>query len=436
MRCENVRVVDSTGRSYRPGPKSLADAARLQKLRQAERHLKGEIRAALAYIDDLAVGVRLVVEGDSVRCAAASVSLPRSYLVRVCRARHGRRGEPDGEALRACIDEQLGKVRQIVAGVTGAAAEGAVVADWYYDAPAPVVASPGGGPAGPAAPAPGWLERNAAAAAAGGLGVLLGMLAAAKLLGMRRARLRRRVAAAGGEAGGGSEGQAPFAALRHLGGARLLALLREEHPQTIALVLAHVPPSAAAKVLAALAEQTQVDVTRRIAALESIDESVVREVERAVAERLAEGEAPPETPGGVEAAADILGRAGYHTEQSVLNALADAQPSLAQDIRRRIFAFDDIARLPASWLQPALRGVDNPQLAVALRAADGEVRKKVLSCLPASSRRRLREEMARLGPVLLSEVEAAQERLIEAVRQVGGGQYVGEPARLERELLA
>ena len=202
-------------------------------------------------------------------------------------------------------------------------------------------------------------------------------------------------------------------------------MLEGEHPQTTALVLAHLGPGKAAAVLAGLEPERQVDVVRRVATLGTPAGEVAGEIARGLASRLGKSALVEAEPGGLSTAAEILQHAGYDAEQAVLEGLEDDEPVLADSIRRHMFIFEDIASLPAEMVGRALVPLACDDIAVALRTAGDEIRGKVLSGLGAAAGP-VREAMERIGPVRLSDVEAAQQRVAMAVRQVHGGTYVSD----------
>jgi flagellar motor switch protein FliG len=213
-------------------------------------------------------------------------------------------------------------------------------------------------------------------------------------------------------------------------------MLQGEHPQTAALILTHAEPTAAAAVLDAFSSQRQVEVSRRIAEMAPVDPAVVGEVVRGlIARRAAEG-SPAEGAGGVGKVARILHHVGYATEKAVMDGLTGAEPALAESIRKRMFVFDDVALLPRNVLSSALETLGSDELAIALRTAPKDVKEKVLSALSREAASNVRTEMERIGPVRLSDVEVAQERVVAAVRRLEAGRYVSANARKASELLA
>ncbi|MCY2927621.1 MAG: hypothetical protein NT031_19710 [Planctomycetota bacterium] len=183
----------------------------------------------------------------------------------------------------------------------------------------------------------------------------------------------------------------------------------------------------AASLLAGLDEAAQVAVARRLAELESIDPDVKAAVEGALATRLtavAQRTSSRTGPGRLVA---ILRQAGTATEQAVMSALADESPALAQSIRGQMFAFEDLLGVTPSRLGEALREFSTDEVAVALRTASKELTGRLLSCLPSGAAGRLRRELAAASPVRISDVEAAQERIVRAV------QYAAEDSAAARE---
>jgi len=293
-----------------------------------------------------------------------------------------------------------------------------------------------------------WPVRKAAGIA---VGVLLAGGAAWLVLSRRKGRRRapadqeaRAGAPEGAEArdgdhdSGAEESQAPpaFDFLRDMSPQELAACLNAEHPQTLAVILAHLPSDKAAAVLAVLGEDKQVEVACRLVDLGQIDAEIVAEIERTLSSRLSGGGGDAQAFGGMTVVAQILHHAGYATEKTVIEALEDRRPTVAEGIRRRLFVFEDLARMPAGQLRQALSGFEYDELAVALRTAGKELSKKLLSCLPTRAAKRVRREMSRIGPVRLSDVEAAQQRVVDAVRRLAEGTYVAQGAEKASGIIA
>jgi flagellar motor switch protein FliG len=413
---QDVRIVDSNGKSHHAGPPGTATAEeQLENLRAAEAYFTQKIRLSLSYIDHVLVEAT-VAPDDLTRCRSATVRVPRSYA------------EPGIDPQSA---PQLAKIQQAAMNAIAATNPADVTVNWYSDALAPV-SPPSRGAA---------QQADTATLAGAALAICLAAIAINALC--RRWLARRRLAAAPAVAGQlpASGGLAPddenrsctLGLLQHMNTDSLIEIVRGEHPQTIAIVLSHLGMSKAAAVLAALSPQEQVDVSRRMAALEKLDAQVVAGVERSLSARLAATPAVErEQLGGVAAVAQMLYHAGYATGQTVLHGLAGQEPALAESIRRRMFSLEDVAALPSARVRTALADVDGGDLSLALCAATENVQSRILSALGAQAARRVRDGMAHLSPVRISDVEAAQENVLEAVRREEG-LYVAEQSKKTNE---
>lgn len=224
----------------------------------------------------------------------------------------------------------------------------------------------------------------------------------------------------------------PFGFMRRTDPAQVVSFLRDEHPQTIALVLTHLDPGDAAVLLAGLPYAMQGEVARRIATLDLAAPEVVHEVERALQRKLTRSAAArPAAPAaaGIDLVLKIFHRLDRSTEQSVIDALEQEDPELAQEIKQRLFAFEDLLLLDDQALQAVLREVSRRELAAALKAVDAEVVERVVRNLSKRGAARLREAMRHLGAIRLSEVEAAQRRVAAVIRNLQQrGEIVIDPA--------
>jgi flagellar motor switch protein FliG len=211
----------------------------------------------------------------------------------------------------------------------------------------------------------------------------------------------------------------PFEAARRSDPTQLLTFLQGEHPQTIALVLSYVTPEQAASVLRALPPELQADVTQRIASMDRTPPDVVKEVERVLETRLGSMAAAEFShPGGVDVVVSVLNRVDRGTEKSIMQRLEAENPDLAQEIKRRMFLFEDIARLDDRFVQRILRDIDTHDLTLALKGASDTIREKLLSNVSSRVADMVREELQYMGPVRLREVEEAQGRIVAVVRQL------------------
>ncbi len=219
--------------------------------------------------------------------------------------------------------------------------------------------------------------------------------------------------------------------IEELDSGTVVEFLKGEHPQTIALIIAHLQPQAAANMLSALPEDQRADVARRIATLDAISPDAAAEVERILAsqlEGLGKG-AEVATASGVKILADILNVADRSTEKEVLGAISDESPEVANQVKQLLFVFDDILKLDDRAVQRVLREVDTNDLALALKASDEEIKKKILDNVSERAAEMIQEEIEYMGPKRLSEVEAAQLRIIEAIRSLEEANEIIIPGR-------
>lgn len=212
----------------------------------------------------------------------------------------------------------------------------------------------------------------------------------------------------------------PFGFLHKTSAENLLTFVIEEHPQTIALILSHLPPQLAADLLAGLPPAKQMEVIRRVAGMEQTNPEVIQDVESSLKERMISiFNQQMEKTGGIPRVAEILNVADRMTNKSILENLEAGEDSdLAEEIRRLMFVFDDLMKLDDKSIQSLLKEVDNSQWAMALKGASDEIRDKVLGNLSQRAADMLREEMEFLGPVRVSDVEDMQQQIVDTVRRL------------------
>jgi flagellar motor switch protein FliG len=211
----------------------------------------------------------------------------------------------------------------------------------------------------------------------------------------------------------------PFAFLQKADAAHLLTFLLEEHPQTIALVLSHLSPQKAALVIAGLPADRQLSVIRRVARMGQTSPDIVREVERGLEQRMASITGQSfEAAGGVESVAEILNVTDRSIERSLLENLSQEDPDLVEEIRRRMFVFEDIAKFSMKDIQTVLKNVENSQWALALKTASEDLKQKVLGNMSSRAAEMLKEEMEYLGPLKRSAVEQMQQTIVDIVRRL------------------
>ncbi len=211
----------------------------------------------------------------------------------------------------------------------------------------------------------------------------------------------------------------PFGFLQKVGADNLLTFIVEEHPQTIALVMSHLPANLSAEVLAGLPFNKQTEVIRRIANMEQTSPEVVKDVEKGLQRRMTSTFSQQlEKAGGVPMVAQILNVTDRSTNKGILENLEEEDNELVEEIRRLMFVFDDLLKLDNKAIQALLKEVDNKQWAVALKGASEEIREKVLGNLSQRAAEMLRDEMDYLGPVKVSDVETNQQQIVDTVRRL------------------
>ena len=211
----------------------------------------------------------------------------------------------------------------------------------------------------------------------------------------------------------------PFSFLQKTETENLLTFLQGEHPQTIALVLSHMPATMASEILVGLGSERQVEVVTRIAHMDQTSPEVIKEVERGLEKRLAGLVAERfERTGGVKAVAEMLNLAGRATEKTIMEGLTEDNPELVEEIRRLMFVFEDILRVDDRGIQAVLKEVENEELALALRTASEELKEKIFSNMSERAAQLIKEEMEYMGPVSVSDVEAAQQKIVDTVRRL------------------
>ena len=209
-----------------------------------------------------------------------------------------------------------------------------------------------------------------------------------------------------------------FYMLRNASPSQLAPFLSNEHPQTIALILSQLEPDQAAGILAQLPETLQSDVAYRVATMENISPTVVKQIEESLETQLREILGGTQEVGGVKAVADILNLTGTSTEKNVLDQLDAQDPEVAEQVRNLMFTFEDVANLTDREIQTVLREVDQKDLVVAMKTASEDVKSKLLGNMSERVRTYIQEEMEFTGPMRLSEVEEVQLRVVQQIRQL------------------
>ncbi|PJW18992.1 flagellar motor switch protein FliG [Geobacillus sp. WSUCF-018B] len=211
----------------------------------------------------------------------------------------------------------------------------------------------------------------------------------------------------------------PFDFARKADPMQLLNFIQHEHPQTIALILSYLDPAQAGQILSALPQEMQVDVARRIALMDSTSPEIISEVEQILERRLSATVMQDYTQaGGIEAVVEVLNQVDRSTERTILEALEIQDPELAEEIKKRMFVFEDIVTLDNRAIQRVIREVDNNDLMLALKVASDEVKEIVFRNMSTRMAETFKEEMEYMGPVRLRDVEEAQSRIVAIIRRL------------------
>ena len=229
----------------------------------------------------------------------------------------------------------------------------------------------------------------------------------------------------------------PFGFLKKVDPQNLLTFIIDEHPQTIALILSHLPPAYGAEIIKGLPADRQLAVVRRVAQMGQTNPEVIHEVERGLESRMANlMNQSFEKAGGVNSVAEILNVSDRATERSLLESLAQEDPELVEEIRRLMFVFDDLCKLSDKDIQNVLKNVETNQWAMALKGASAELKQKILGNMSQRASAMLAEEMDFLGAVKLSEVEAVQQQIVDIVRKLeDAGQIVVHAAQETEQMV-
>ena len=211
----------------------------------------------------------------------------------------------------------------------------------------------------------------------------------------------------------------PFEFVRKTDPSQLLNFIQDEHPQTIAMILSYLTSAQAALVIGALPPENQADVAKRIAMMDRTSPDVIKEVERVLEKKLSSLVNQDYTiVGGVDAIVNILNTVDRTTEKHIMESLEIEEPELADEIRKKMFVFEDILLLDDRAIQRVLRDVDNADLGVALKAANEEVQNVIFKNLSKRLAAMIKEDMEFMGPVRMKDVEEAQQKVVSVIRKL------------------
>lgn len=199
----------------------------------------------------------------------------------------------------------------------------------------------------------------------------------------------------------------------------LSTFLVNEHPQTVAVILAHLDPEKKGDVLRRLPESLQAEVVLRMANLDNVDPELITEIDKVLKNQLASSHTVEQSSlGGVQPVAEMLNVMDKNTEQSIMSRLEEKDPLLAEEIRKLMFVFEDIAKIDDRGIQVLLKEVPNDKLLLALKTANEDIRSKIFKNISARAAEMLREDLSNMGPARLSDVESAQQEIVNAARRL------------------
>ena len=211
----------------------------------------------------------------------------------------------------------------------------------------------------------------------------------------------------------------PFEFMRKADASQLLNFIQDEHPQTIALILSYLSAGQSALIISALPPERQADVAKRIATMDRTSPDVIKEVERILESKLSSVVNQDYTViGGVDAVVEILNTVDRGTEKHIMETLEIEEPELADEIRKKMFVFEDILLLDDRAIQRVLRDVDNNDLAVALKSANEQVQNAIFNNLSKRLAVMIKEDMEFMGPVRMKDVEEAQQKIVNIIRKL------------------
>ncbi len=228
----------------------------------------------------------------------------------------------------------------------------------------------------------------------------------------------------------------PFSFLQKAETDNLLTFIQDEHPQTIALIISHLTHHKASEILAGLPDEKQVEVVRRVANMEQTNPEIVQEVEAGLTTRLSNMlGASMEKVGGVSTIAEVLNLVDRSTEKAILDGIESHDPDLVEQIRRLMFVFEDVLKVNDKGIQAVLKEVDNEELCLALKTASDTLKEKIFANMSARASELIKEDMEYMGPVRLSDVEQAQQRIVDVVRRLEEAGEIIISGRGERDII-
>lgn len=211
----------------------------------------------------------------------------------------------------------------------------------------------------------------------------------------------------------------PFSFAREMDSKVLANFLRNEHPQTIALVLSYLDPDQASNILSMLSPEQQINVATKIALMEHVAPDALKELSQILSDRFSvHAIKGSHEAGGVKSLVNILNKVDRSTEKTILERMEEENPTLAEEVRKRLFVFEDIVNLEDSAIQKVIQEVDKKDLALAIKGSTSEVQERIFRNISKRARELLQEEIVYLGPIRLRDVEEAQQRIVSVIRRL------------------
>ncbi len=211
----------------------------------------------------------------------------------------------------------------------------------------------------------------------------------------------------------------PFDFVKKTDASQLISFIQNEHPQTLALILSYLNPNQAAQVLSALPQSKQADVASRIALMGSTSPEVIKEVENVLEKKLSSLVTQDYSlTGGIQSIVEILNAVDRGTEKYILETLEIQNADLVEEIRKKMFVFEDIVHLEGVAIQRFIREIDNSDLSVALKTATDELKDMIFANMSSRMKEMLQEDMDFMGPVRLRDVEEAQQKIVNVIRKL------------------
>lgn len=211
----------------------------------------------------------------------------------------------------------------------------------------------------------------------------------------------------------------PFEFIRKADPSQLITYIQNEHPQTIALILAYLSPEQAAQILSSLSHEKQSEVARRIAIMDRTSPEVIKEIERVLENKFSNMVSQDFTSaGGIQTIVNILNSVDRGTEKLIMEELEVQDAELSEEIRKRMFIFDDIVSLDSKSIQRFTREIENDQWAIALKGANEEVKEVIFSNMSKRLMEMIKEDMEFMGPVRLKDIEEAQQNIVNVIRRL------------------